>query len=94
MTQSLYQVIFNATMTGEYGPETTKQRFEKLFGLNQAALEKLFSGRDLVIRKDLSEAAAMKFALKVAEAGCECVIESMPGGTPELRKKSGDRRKR
>lgn len=94
MTESLYQVIFNATMTGEFGPDTTKQRFEKLFGLDQAALKKLFSGRDLVIKKNLSEEAAMKFALKVAEAGCECVIESMPGGPPEQRKKSGDRRKR
>ncbi|HIG40147.1 MAG: hypothetical protein ABGY96_13990 [bacterium] len=92
MTQTLYQVIFSATMTGEFGPDTTKQRFEKLFGLDQAALKKLFSGRDLVIKKNLSEEAAMQFALKVAEAGCECVIESMLGGPPEQRKISGDRR--
>ena len=91
MTDTLYKVVFNATMTGEFGPETTKERFEKLFGLEKSALSKLFSGRDLVIKKDLSEDAAMQFAVKVAEAGCECVIESMPDAL-EQRQKSGDRR--
>ena len=45
-----------------------------------------------MIKKDLSEDAAMQFAMRVAEAGCECVIETMPG-VQEQRKKSGDRRR-
>jgi len=75
MTDKLYQIKFDATITGEYDLDMTRRRFKKVFGLTQPALEKLFSGNELLIKKDLSEDGAMQFAIKIADTGCECVIE-------------------
>lgn len=75
MTDKLYQIKFDATITGEYDLHMTRRRFKKVFGLTQPALEKLFSGKELLIKKDLSEDSAMQFATKIADTGCECVIE-------------------
>jgi len=69
--------MFDATITDEYDLETTRQRFQKVFGLDQSQLDKLFSGKDLLIKKDLSESDAMQFAMKIADTGCECVIEQI-----------------
>ncbi len=94
MSEVLFQVIFDATITGEFSLETTRNRFQKLFGLQKPTLEKLFSGKDLVIKKHLYEDEATEFSIKIAEAGCESVIESMPAPGEEdgdLRL-SGDRR--
>jgi hypothetical protein len=94
MSEVLYQVIFDATITGEFSLETTRSRFQKLFGLEEPTLNKLFSGKDLVIKKHLCEDDATQFSIKIAEAGCESVIESMPGSGEEggENRISGDRR--
>jgi hypothetical protein len=75
MTDKLYQIKFDATITGEFDLNMTRRRFKKVFDLTQPALEKLFSGKELLIKKDLSEEGAMQFATKIADTGCECVIE-------------------
>lgn len=79
MAEKLYQVIFDASLTGEFDLETTKRKIEKLFSLKQSALKRLFSGKPLVIKKNLCEDDAMQFAMRIAEAGCECVIERVLG---------------
>ena len=77
MTDKLFQINFDATMTGEFDEKETKQRFKKLFGLKQTALDKLFSGKDITIKTNLSEDDALQYAMKIAQTGCECVIERM-----------------
>ena len=75
MTDNRYQIKFDATITGEFDLDMTRRRFKKVFDLTQPALEKLFSGKELLIKKDLTEDSAMQFATKIADTGCECVIE-------------------
>lgn len=97
MAERQYQILFDATMTGEYSLETTRQRFEKVFGLNKPALEKLFSGKEILIKKNLSEGDALQFATKILDTGCECVIERMLlEGEEKLKenRESGERRMR
>lgn len=60
--------------TGEYSLEITKKRFAKLFRLDSRQVELIFSGKEFVIKQNLSEDAAMNFAIKIAEVGCECQI--------------------
>ena len=74
----LVRVTFEGNVTGEYDLETTKRRFQKLFRLQKTQIERLFSGKSYTLKRNLSEAAAMYLAIKIAEAGCECSIESMP----------------
>ncbi len=77
-TDVLVQIVFDGAMTGEFDLETTKKRFAKLFKVQPARLEKLFSGVPQIIKRNITEPAAMELAFKIAEAGCECAIEQMP----------------
>ena len=78
MKEKLYQVLFDATTTGKFDLDTTKGRFSKLFGLKPPVVKKLFSGDELVIRKDLTEDDAREFSEKIAQAGGKSVIGRMP----------------
>ena len=77
MSDSL-QIVFSGTTTGEYDVDTSKKRFQKLFNLPDKRIDKLFNGNEVVIKSGISEEQAMNFAIKIAEAGCECAIEEMP----------------
>ena len=78
MTEPLVKIVFDGTLTGEYDEETTKKRFQALFRLQKSQITKLFSGKSYTIKSNLTEAAAMDLAFKIADVGCECSIEPMP----------------
>jgi len=78
MEEERYQIIFNGATTEEYDLETTKKRFAKYFKLSLKKAERLFSGKDHVLKTDISEDQAMKFAVAIANIGCECYIEVVP----------------
>lgn len=99
--QQRYRVVFSGVLTGEYDLDTTKQHFAKLFHLEVAKVDKLFTGKEFILKEDLEEDRAMTYAMKIAEAGCECYIETIPdkdditqqAGFVE-RRKADDRRQR
>jgi hypothetical protein len=72
------QIIFDGSLTGEFDLATTKHRFANMFNLPAGRIDNLFTGNPQIIKLNLSESAAMKLAFKIAEIGCECVIEPMP----------------
>lgn len=87
-----YRIVFDGTLTGEFDLETTKRRFGKLFKLDARKTEALFSGKEQIIKDNITEDVAMKFAIKIAEAGCECYIESVAPRDPDV-PDTGERRK-
>lgn len=78
MSDDKYQVLFSGTITGEYSPDITIRRFAKYFKLSYTKAKQLFSSEAQIIKADLSEEAAMKLAMAIANIGCESVIEMMP----------------
>ena len=93
--ERLFQVVFEGVLTDEFSPEDTKHRFGRLFNLKGAKLEKLFSGRTFIIKKNIVEEEAMQYAIKIAEAGCECYIETMPeAGKAQVQEKRHDSERR
>ena len=77
-TEQLVKIVFDGTLTGEYDEVTTKKRFQALFRLQKSQIDRLFSGNTYTIKSNLTEDAAMDYAFKIADAGCECAIEPMP----------------
>ncbi len=94
----LFRVAFSGVITGEYDLDTTKSRFARLFRLNQAKVDKLFNGKEYVLKDKVSEEVAMNFAIRIAETGCECYIETLPdieivaGSHKGQDRRKGDRR--
>ena len=76
-TEDLYQVVFAGNITGDFSRERTKQRFSKAFKLPMPRVERIFSGAEITLKKNMTEDKAMDFAVKLAEIGCETYIEMM-----------------
>lgn len=97
MSEELFRVVFDASLTGEFDEATTKKRFGKLFHLDTQRVDSLFSGKEYVIKNNVSESLAMEFMIKVSEAGCECSVQKMPDeNEPDYdeKRKAGERRLR
>ena len=77
MSKELFRVAFNGVTTGEYDLETTKERFQKLFRLAPEKVERLFNGKKYILKGEIAEEAAISFAIRIAEIGCECYIETL-----------------
>ncbi|MCB1694317.1 MAG: hypothetical protein KDI19_16205, partial [Pseudomonadales bacterium] len=77
MSEQLYRVVFNGAYTGEYDEAEARARFQKLFRLDDRRLKTLFSGKEYVIKNNVTEAVAMDFMIKVSETGCECFVEEI-----------------
>lgn len=96
-TDNPFQVVFEGAMTGEFSPEDSKHRFGRLFRIDGARLDRMFSGKTIVIKKNMTEDQAMHYAIKIAEAGCECYFEPMPREGEEFideKRRQGERRMR
>ena len=93
-----FRVVFNGSLTGEFDPETTRRNFARLFRLDEKKTSALFSGKEYVIKNNITESVAMDFMIKLVEIGCECIVEQLPdesdfySGTEH--RKSGERRLR
>lgn len=97
MSHQLFRVVFDASLTGEFDEATSKRRFSRLFHLDEKRTETLFSGKDYVIKDNISEAEAMDFMIKVSETGCECYVQEVPDeDEPDYEEKraTGERRTR
>jgi hypothetical protein len=88
MTDSqLFRVTFSGVLTGEYDLAQTQNRFSRLFRIPSEKVKQLFSGKEYTLKNKVSEAVAMKFAIRLAETGCESVIEKI--SEFEYRNKTG-----
>ena len=74
----LCQIVFDGSLTGEFELEEAKSRFKKLFKVDDRTIERPFSGKDYVIKANVSEDRAMKLAIRIVETGCECQMEIVP----------------
>jgi hypothetical protein len=77
-SEELYRVVFAGQITGDYPLAKTKQRFGKVFKLEPDKVDKVFNGREITLKSNISEDRAMDFAVKLAEIGCETYIEVVP----------------
>jgi hypothetical protein len=77
MSQPLFRVVFDGSLTGDFEVAIAKKRFARLFHLDAKKTEKFFSGKNFVIKNNIPEEEAMIFMIKVSEAGCECSLQEI-----------------
>ncbi len=97
MSEELFQVVFDGAMTGEFDEPTTRAKMARLFRLDEKRVARLFSGKPQVIKKNITEAVAMDYMIKLAEAGCECYVQEMPdpdAADYDEKRNQGERRQR
>jgi len=81
MSDELFEVAFSGQISDGAEPAEVKAKVAKMFNADDAKLAQLFSGRRVVIKKNIDQATAAKYQTALNRAGAECEICLM-GGTP------------
>ena len=97
MKDSLLQSLFGSAITDKTHLESTKQRFEMLFGYKRAVLERLFPSKQPGVKRILGEDDDMALVMKIARDRMDSLTGSMLKKlrqNPEEDRRSGERRQR
>jgi uncharacterized protein YdgA (DUF945 family) len=78
MNELLYEVAFSGQIQEGAELKVVKARMARMFKADAATIEKLFSGRRIVIKKNLSAEAADKYSIALTNAGAVCDLALMP----------------
>ncbi len=67
-----YDVVFSGELVEDSDPAEVRRRLAVLFKSDAAAIERLFSGPAVVIKKDVDEATAARYRDALRQAGALC----------------------
>lgn len=77
MSDQLYEVAFSGQVSEGADLQEVKARVGKMFNADAAKLDQLFSGKRIVIKKNIDEATAAKYRTALNRAGAECEVLPM-----------------
>jgi len=75
MAKGSYQVIFGGKILEHADIDMVKANVARVFSLPSDRIEKLFSGRRIVLKKDIDQATAERYKATLQRAGALCEIE-------------------
>lgn len=78
MSDQLFEVAFSGQVSEGANPDDVKARVGKMFNADDAKLAQLFSGKRIVIKKNIDQATAAKYKTALNRAGAKC--EVIPSG--------------
>jgi len=81
MSDQLFEIAFSGKVSEGADPAAVKAKIGKMFNADEAKLAQLFSGKRIVIKKNLDQATAAKYKTAFNRAGAECDVRPM-GGAP------------
>ena len=82
MSDQLFEVAFSGQVSTGANPDEVKARVAKMFKADDAKLAQLFSGKRIVIKKNIDQATAAKYQTALNRAGAECEVNSLGGAAP------------
>ena len=81
MSDQLFEVAFSGQISDGANPDDVKARVGKMFNADATKLAALFSGKRVVIKKNIDQATAAKYRAALNKAGAVCEVAPM-GGAP------------
>ncbi len=82
MSDELYEVSFAGVIRDGEDPAEVRAKVGKMFNADEAKLAQLFSGKRIVIKKNIDQATAAKYQTALTRAGAECEVRPMGGAAP------------
>ncbi|WP_444901022.1 hypothetical protein ACJJIG_12700 [Microbulbifer sp. SSSA007] len=79
MSQATYSLVFRGDLIDGFTANDVKSNMARLFKSTPQAVEKLFSGRPLILRKGLSQAQAEQFQATLAKIGAQVTLKDESG---------------
>lgn len=78
MTETRFNVVFDGTLLPGVDLTTAKLNLAELFKSDVAAIERLFSGASVALKRDLTQAEAQKYLDALQGAGLSARLEAQP----------------
>ena len=78
MSDPLYEVIFYGQIHEDAELNEVKARIGKMFKADEVTIARLFSGKRIVVKRNLSAEAADKYSIAFAQVGAICELAFMP----------------
>ena len=95
MDEQRYRVIYSGGLTGEVDEATACRQLAKLFRIDEQRARALMSGKEHVIKNNVSESVAMAYLIRLTEVGCESYVqEIIDEGLPAFEEKREKRERR
>ncbi len=82
MSDQLFEVAFAGEIADGANLDDVKARVGKMFNADGDKLATLFSGKRIVIKKNIDQATATKYRTALNRAGAVCEVKPMGGATP------------
>ncbi len=82
MSEEMFQILVNGTLTEGAEIDQVKQNIAKLFKTSPDKVEPMFSGRKLAVKKGLDKATALKYKVAINNAGLAAAVAPMAGQAP------------
>jgi hypothetical protein len=79
MSDQLFEVAFSGQISDGAELAEVKSKVGKMFNADDAKLAQLFSGKRVVIKKNIDQATAAKYQTALNRAGAQCEIAAMDG---------------
>ncbi len=77
MSEQRFQILVNGKLAEGFNKEQAEQNMATLFKVTIAKIEPMFSGRKLVIKKELNKETALKYKAAINRAGMLAAISPM-----------------
>ncbi|MDE1168735.1 MAG: DUF805 domain-containing protein [Pseudomonas sp.] len=78
MSTALFKIVFEGSALPGVEPETAKANLAQLFKSDLLAIEKLFSGRKVALKRNLPQEKAERYLNALHKAGVDARIEAEP----------------
>ena len=79
MSDQLFEVAFSGQVSAGANAEEVRARVGKMFNADETKLTQLFSGKRIIIKKNIDQATAAKYKTALNRAGAECEVIPMGG---------------
>jgi len=75
-----YRIVFRGELASGTSQEEVAAQLRERLKFSDAALARFFAGKPVVLKSDLDEETAERYAKAFRDAGARCVVEPMPPG--------------
>jgi hypothetical protein len=82
MADQRYDLSYRGLLRPGADPEETRRRLGAIFKLGETGLERLFTGKPVIVKRDVDAATAAHFERLFAQAGAELSVVPLDAGDP------------
>lgn len=81
MAEDLFNIVFKGELVRSFDKDTVKKNLGQLFKIDGAKVDALFSGRAVVLKRNLNFENANKYRVAIKKAGARVDVEPVAGET-------------